>query len=472
MRLILITRPDFFEGEFRWLEALLEAGVDTLHLRKPSATQQQMEALMKDIAPKYYPCIVLHDHHSLAKRYPVGIHLNARNPIAPAHYNGNISRSCHTLEEVVHYKDNCSYLFLSPIFDSISKQGYSSSFSSAEIEKAKAEGIIDEKVVALGGVCEENVDKIKSWGFGGVALLGDVWGCQTIEQATAKIKRIKDIMTMKKTTPAKVLSIAGSDPSGGAGIQADIKAITALGGYAATAITALTLQNTQGVESVFAIPPQTVADQIRCVMKDIEPQAIKIGMVNDKRIVSVISYALRTYAPKHIVYDPIMVSTSGHRLIEENTIELIEQELIPLATLLTPNKHEAEVLWRKTIGSIEEMQQAAKELHERYHTAILIKGGHLDGDKMCDILCDHEGVLHTFTEKKVNTLNLHGTGCTLSSAIATLLAQGQPMHKAIAHAKKYVTSAIAAASHMNIGHGNGPLWHMAEYNHITENLRE
>lgn len=460
MKLIVITQPDFFDGESHWIEALLDAGVDILHLRKPKATKQEMEQLINAIAAKYHPQIVIHDNFSLAEKYHLrGIHINQRNPSSHNGYSGYVSRSCHSLKEIEQHKGSFSYLFLSPIFDSISKQGYSSAFSFDELKKAQENKIIDKRVIALGGICEKNILDIEALGFGGAAMLGEIWNSPNIEFAIEKIKRIRNMITSKSITPPKVLSIAGSDPSGGAGIQADIKAITTLNGYAATAITALTIQNTQGVESVFAVPPQTVTDQIRIVMEDIEPQAVKIGMVNDKEIVSVISSALHRYTPKYIVYDPVMVSTSGHRLIEEDTIDFIESELIPHVKLLTPNLHEAEVLWRKKILSIEDMKQAAEELHDKYNTAILIKGGHLDGNTMCDILCDAEGKLHSFESKRVLTHNLHGTGCTLSSAIATLLAHGHPMHTAIALAKEYVLKAIEQGSAMNIGHGNGPLWH-------------
>ena len=261
-----------------------------------------------------------------------------------------------------------------------------------------------------------------------------------------------------KIIPAKVLSIAGSDPSGGAGIQADIKTVTSLGGYAAAAMTALTIQNTEGVRGVFPVPSATVAEQIAAVMEDIEPQAVKIGMVNDADIVRVISEAIVRYAPRYVVFDPVMVSTSGHRLIGENVAARLESDLIPRATIITPNMSEAEVLWRRPIDSVESMEQAAEELARRYGTAVLVKGGHLDGDKMCDILCDGRET-HRFTAERIATRNLHGTGCTLSSAIATLLAQGSNMYDAVAQAKRYVSRAIEAGSRMAIGRGNGPLWH-------------
>ena len=275
---------------------------------------------------------------------------------------------------------------------------------------------------------------------------------------------------MENKPTYKVLTIAGSDPSGGAGIQADIKAITALGGYAASAITALTIQNTLGVTGIFAVPPSVVSEQIAAVMEDIAPPSIKIGMVKDATIVRHIAEAIKKYQPAFIVYDPVMVSTSGHQLIDDDVIETIEKELIPKVSLITPNMHEAEVLLRRKIGSIAEMEAAAKELASRYRIHVLIKGGHLQGDGMCDILACPNGMLSHFTESKIETRNLHGTGCTLSSAIATLVAQkliegnqiltDEMLVSCIGQAKKYVTSAILEGSKRNIGKGNGPLWHL------------
>ena len=275
---------------------------------------------------------------------------------------------------------------------------------------------------------------------------------------------------MENKPTYKVLTIAGSDPSGGAGIQADIKAITALGGYAASAITALTIQNTLGVTGIFAVPPLVVSEQIAAVMEDIAPPSIKIGMVKDATIVRHIAEAIKKYQPAFIVYDPVMVSTSGHQLIDNDVIETIEKELIPKVSLITPNMHEAEVLLGRKIGSIAHMEAAAKELASRYRIHVLIKGGHLEGNGMCDMLAFPNGMVRQFTESKIETRNLHGTGCTLSSAIATLVAQkliegnqiltDEMLVSCIGQAKKYVTSAILEGSKRNIGKGNGPLWHL------------
>lgn len=268
--------------------------------------------------------------------------------------------------------------------------------------------------------------------------------------------------------PPIILSIAGSDCSGGAGIQADIKTISALGGYAASVITAVTAQNTLGVQSVYPIPADMVKAQITSVMDDLRPDAVKIGMVHDAGIVTAIVDCLQTYTPECIVYDPVMISTSGRRLMTEETIQVIKAELFPLCTLITPNLHEASLLCGHTIADTVEMQQAARELSRKYHTDVLVKGGHLQGDDMCDVLhCTpasaetdaHPQDCTLYSYPKIESRNLHGTGCTLSSAIATLLARGNKPDEAVRQAKAYIGTAINHGKEMNIGHGNGPLWH-------------
>lgn len=268
-----------------------------------------------------------------------------------------------------------------------------------------------------------------------------------------------------------VLSIAGSDCSGGAGIQADIKSISSLGAYAATAITAITVQNTMGVRAIHPIPPAFVHGQIEAVMEDIHPDAIKIGMINDIEIVNVIATCLRKYKPQYVVFDPVMVSTSGHRLIEENAIESLTKELIPLSTIITPNLNEAEILAGYPITDIEEMKRAAKDLLKYNSQAILLKGGHLEGEKMCDVL-QIAGVKtpYLFISDKINSPNTHGTGCTLSSSIATFLALGYDLPNAVNKAKRYVTGGIEAGRDIHIGQGHGPLNHF--YSPVPMNIRE
>ena len=261
-------------------------------------------------------------------------------------------------------------------------------------------------------------------------------------------------------TPSIVLTIAGSDSSGGAGIQADIKTISAMGSYACSVITSVTAQNTLGVQAIHPIPSDMVRQQIESVMDDLHPKAIKIGMVCDKDIALTIAESICKYQPRWVVYDPVMVSTSGHKLMTDDTIDIIRQKLIPQATLITPNLHEAKILLGNSLKDEDEMKKGAELLGKTYRCSVLIKGGHLGSDEMCDILYDAtEDQCFCYHAPKIESHNLHGTGCTLSSAIATQLSQGHPLKEAIARAKNYVTKAIDKAKDMHIGKGHGPLWH-------------
>lgn len=257
-----------------------------------------------------------------------------------------------------------------------------------------------------------------------------------------------------------VLTIAGSDCSGGAGIQADIKAISALGGYAASAITAITVQNTLGVTGIHPVPASYVKAQIEAVMTDIKPSAVKIGMINDVEIVKAIAESIKEYRPKFVVFDPVMVSTSGCKLIEDKAIEAIKKELIPLSTIITPNLSEAMVLTGDSIGDVASMTAAGNKILESGCGAVLIKGGHLEGNDMCDVLCiKGENTPYIYTASKISSKNTHGTGCTLSSSIATYLALGETLREAVRKAKDYVHKGILNGKDVCIGSGHGPLNH-------------
>ena len=268
-----------------------------------------------------------------------------------------------------------------------------------------------------------------------------------------------------------VLTIAGSDCSGGAGIQADIKTISALGCYAASAITAITVQNTQGVTAVHAVPPEIVAGQIRAVMDDIKPKAVKIGMVNDAETIKAIADTLADYDIEHIVVDPVMVSTSGSKLMQDDAIKVFIERLLPMSTLITPNIYEAEILAGKKITDEDAMNDVAGEILSKGAEAVLIKGGHIEGDKKVDLL--YNAIRKTearsseltmmigdsFESETVETRNTHGTGCTLSAAIASNLAMGLGINKAIDKAKYWLTSALIAGADVEIGSGHGPVNH-------------
>lgn len=267
-------------------------------------------------------------------------------------------------------------------------------------------------------------------------------------------------MNRRKTYPV-VLSIAGSDSSGGAGIQADLKTFAALGVYGTTAITAITAQNTQGVHSQLAITPQMVYDQIVAVIEDLHPSFIKIGMLSNADIVIAVAEALSKY-PTPIILDPVIVSSTGHRLLSEEAQEVVKQRLLPLSLLVTPNIPEMIALTNHPIVTLEDKLQAAKHLFDYGVKAILLKGGHEENDSKNDILfsSSQSGIHHTiFTADTIPTRNTHGTGCTLSAAITAYMARGSSMVEAIAEAKRFITEAIRSGADIEIGHGIGPVNH-------------
>lgn len=253
-----------------------------------------------------------------------------------------------------------------------------------------------------------------------------------------------------------VLTIAGSDCSGGAGIQADIKTIAAHGLYAMSVITALTAQNTTGVSSVSDVSPEFVKMQIDAVFTDIYPDAVKIGMVSNIEIIDVIVERLKYYNAKNIVVDPVMVATSGSKLLKDEAIEAVKNKLIPLADIITPNTSEAEVLSNIAIESQLDMETSAKFISKMLNGAVLIKGGHI-GENSNDLIFI-EDKYHWINGKRVNNPNTHGTGCTLSSAIACNLALGLSIKESVSNAKDYITGALE--DNLNLGKGSGPLNHM------------
>lgn len=254
-----------------------------------------------------------------------------------------------------------------------------------------------------------------------------------------------------------VLSIAGSDSSGGAGIQADIKTIAAHHLFAETVITALTAQNTTGVFGVVGVEPAFVAAQIDAVFEDIRPDATKIGMVSSAAIIEVIAERLRFHQAQDIVVDPVMVATSGSRLIDEDAIEALKTHLLPLASVITPNMPEAAVLCGFPVGNEADMERAARHLAESGKGVVLVKGGHRT-DSADDVLAASGGTLVWLRAPRIQTENTHGTGCTLSSAIACGLAEGYDMATSLRRAKDYVHGALSAG--LDLGRGSGPLDHM------------
>ena len=252
------------------------------------------------------------------------------------------------------------------------------------------------------------------------------------------------------------LTIAGSDSSGGAGIQADLKTMTANGVYAMSAVTALTAQNTTGVTDILESTPRFLSEQLDAIFTDIFPDAVKIGMVSSAELIAVIAAKLKEYKAENIVVDPVMVATSGGKLLRSDAVETLCRELLPLAAVLTPNIPEAEILSGMAITDAAGMEAAARLISEKYGCAVLCKGGHKVND--ADDLLWREGAGKWFHGKRIDNPNTHGTGCTLSSAIASNLAKGYDLDASVERAKAYISGALAAM--LDLGHGSGPMNHM------------
>ena len=263
----------------------------------------------------------------------------------------------------------------------------------------------------------------------------------------------------ERLTYPRLLSIAGSDSSGGAGIQADLKTFAALGCYGMTAITAIAAQNTTGVQAIAPTAPDILQAQIDAVMSDVGCDAIKIGMVFNAESMRAVAASLRQYGVRHVVLDPVVVATAGSVLMEDSAAAVMLAELAPLCSLMTPNLDEARFLTGQNVESAEDMRAAAYQLLHTGAGAVLVKGGHLPGDTISDILVMADGSEHVFADQKIHTRNTHGTGCTLSSAIAAYLALGKDLPQAVQLARVYVRAALLAGADVQTGHGYGPVNH-------------
>lgn len=262
----------------------------------------------------------------------------------------------------------------------------------------------------------------------------------------------------------KVLTIAGSDSGGGAGIQADLKTFSAIGCYGMSVITALTAQNTQGVKGIHAVPPAFAVEQIEAVLSDIGADAIKIGMLYSAELIEAVAQELKKHGARKIVLDPVMVAQSGDKLLQDDAIEAIKMHLMPLADVVTPNIPEASVLCGTQLTQWSDIESAAETLSKYGSRSILIKGGHGDESKSTDLLfLSREGRFVSLEADRIKTNNNHGTGCTLSSAIASYMAKGNDIEKSVQMAKEFMNHAIAAGAHYKIGHGHGPVHHFFQW---------
>jgi hydroxymethylpyrimidine/phosphomethylpyrimidine kinase len=280
-----------------------------------------------------------------------------------------------------------------------------------------------------------------------------------MNQITNTSKTSHTHQTTPATRYARVLSIAGSDSGGGAGIQADLKTFAALGCYGMTAITALTAQNTVGVQGIHPVPAAFLKAQLQSVIEDIGVDAVKIGMLHAPEIVEVVAWAIDHYRLKNVVLDPVMVATSGDRLIASDTVQVLVRELFPRAALITPNLDEAALLLQQPIADAEGLDAATEALLAMGAQAVLLKGGHLPGDALVDVLLQPGQPMLRLTSTRIPSRNVHGTGCTLSSAIAAHLALGLGLVDAVQAARHFIRAAISEGAAVQTGHGHGPLNH-------------
>lgn len=445
------------------IEESLKAGVTFLQIREKNIEYDlflKRAIEMKQLAEKYDIPFVVNDNLEIAiESNADGIHIGQGDlPASEVRKRiGNdkiLGVSVGTAKEAIKAeRDGADYLGVGAVFSTGSK---SDAILVDQSEVKKICEAVDIPVIAIGGINEENILELQGLGLVGVAVISAILAKENIVKATQDLKiRTKQI---SQDNVPKTLTIAGSDCSGGAGIQADLKAMSACGCYAMSVITALTAQNTTGVYGIEDCSAEFVSNQMKCIFEDIMPDAVKIGMVSSVDIIETIAKGLEIYNPKYIVLDPVMVATSGSKLLKDEAVEALKKHLIPMASIITPNLSEAEILSGKRILSEDDMVEAAKSISNYYNGYVLIKGGHLE--KNANDLLYKDGSIDWIEGRRIKNNNTHGTGCTLSSAIASGLAKGLTVKESVVEAKSYLTRALK--DQMNLGCGSGPLNHFSE----------
>ena len=441
------------------VEDAIRGGATMVQLREKDCDEQELLRLAREIkvvCRRWNVPFLINDSISVAARCGAdGVHLGQgdEDPVKAREILGKdaiIGVTAKTVEQAKQAKrDGADYIGTGAVF-ATSTKGDAIGIPHERIREIKA--AVDLPMTAIGGITRENVGKLKGLGMDGIAVVSGIFGAANVGKAARELKQAAYEVTGKMPS---ALTIAGSDSSGGAGIQADLKTFTVNGVFGQSVITSITAQNTLGVNGVFDLTAEAVRAQIDAVFQDIFPDAVKIGMVSSEEIIREISEGLRRYRPRFTVVDPVMVSTSGHMLLREGAVETLKTALFPLADVITPNLQEAALLWGREIHTAADMTAAAKEIHEAYGCAVLVKGGHLE-DTSDDLFYSETGV-KWFCGKRIQNPNTHGTGCTLSSAIAAFLARGYSVEESIGYAKDYITGAIVFG--LNLGRGRGPLWH-------------
>ena len=445
------------------VEAALQGGATMVQLREKGLSREEILREARELLPlchQYGAPLIVNDDPELAREAGAdGVHIGqedmayeqARRLLGP---DKIIGVSAHNPREALAAQDaGADYLGCGAVFGSATKDGVQTLTPAGLREICRSVRI---PVVAIGGITAENLPQLRGTGAWGAAVVSAIFAQPDKKAAAQALSALaREAFEGQGHSMKTALTIAGSDSSGGAGIQADIKTMMAHGVYAMSAITALTAQNTTGVFGIQEASPEFLQQELDCVFTDIFPDAVKIGMVSSAPLIRTIAKSLEQYRPANIVLDPVMVSTSGSRLLAEDAAQALLEELAPLADILTPNIPEAEVLSGRSIRSREEMEQAAAVIGQKFKGAILLKGGHLANT--ADDLLYVDGACHWYPGRHIDNPNTHGTGCTLSSAIASNLALGYSLEDSVGRAKAYVAGALEDG--LDLGHGSGPLPH-------------
>lgn len=484
LSLYLVTdRPLSGGRDMGWIvREAAEGGVTMVQLREKACSTGEFVALAREMKSVLQPLgipLIINDRIDVALAVDAdGVHIGQSDmPYETARAllgkEKIIGLSVETMDEVIAANTlDVDYLGISPVYATPTKTDTLAPFGLEGIEQVMR--LSRHRCVAIGGMNRDTIGEVIARGVEGVAVVSAIVAAESPRKASAELAGI--IRNNRPVSPMnsedhcqlsivncslkKVLTIAGSDSGGGAGIQADIKSISANGCFAASAITAITAQNTLGVNAVEGLSVGIIEGQIEAVLSDIGADSIKIGMLHSSEVVHCVARMLRKYAITDVVLDPVMVSTSGHKLIEESAIALLRSELIPLARVITPNIPEAEILLGAPIERQGDLPAAARSLAEIYGVSVLLKAGHLVDDELIDIFYNREtGETVELSARRIDTRNTHGTGCTLSSAFAAQLAKGLPLTEAARAAKAYINAAIIHGATSTIGHGHGPVCH-------------
>ena len=447
---------------FRQIEDAINGGASVVQLREKHLDQAAFLAEAEQFAAlcrRKGAVSIINDSVEIAlKSGADGVHLgqedleagSARRALGPDRILGV---SAHNVEEALRAQAaGADYLGVGAAFISGTKAD-ARPISRETIRAITA--AVDIPVVAIGGITRDNILELKNCGLDGAAVVSALFAQPNVRDAASELRQLCDKIAEEDWPVKTALTIAGTDPTGGAGIQADIKTMTANGVFAMSAVTALVAQNTTGVKSIVECTPAFLGEQLDCVFTDIFPDAVKTGMVSSTALIEVIADKLSAYGTKNLVVDPVMVATSGDRLISEDAVEALKARLLPMAAVITPNIPEAELLSGRKIQSVQDMEDAARAIYDSYGCAVLCKGGHNLNDAN-DLLWQGGGG-QWFRGRRIDNPNTHGTGCTLSSAIASNLAKGYGLAEAVERAKTYLSGALGAM--LDLGRGPGPMNH-------------